>query len=298
MEKNLIKSPALQKEFLRISNQIISQSLNDISDDTKENDELVHTLRKRVKNVRTILKLLRKEVGEEFYKKNNFLLRDLNRRSASIRNYFAIINLVQSNLELADNKQLKEALTLLELRLKADFENVRNNTDYSTLFSNYKTQLGKYQTHLNKFNVDESRFGIIKAGLLNIYTEGQDLLNLCIKTPTDKNLHEWRKTTKDFYYITNSLSPIWKPVYTAYAKEIKALSDILGMVNDYFELNHYIQSLVDNPYDFSMLIDLIDTNRQKLITKAYQLGRRIYAIDSDSFIIQFKAYFLCFKKDF
>lgn len=298
MEKNLIKSPALQKEFLRISKHIISESLQNIQVKTKDSDSLVHSLRKKVKNLRTILKLLQKEVGEQFYKKNNFLLRDTNRRSASIRNYFAIFNLVQSNLEHTDTEQTKEALMLLSLRIKTDFENIKNSIDYSTIFLHYQSQLEKYLDHLSKLNIDEGRFGVMKAGLLNIYVEGQNLLNLCLKTPTHENLHEWRKSTKDFYYLTNSLSPIWKPVFQAYSKEIKLLTDLLGDVNDYFELNHYMQSLVDNPYDFTMLLDIIDTNRQNLISDAYQLGRKIYAMEPDSFASQFKAYYSAYKKTY
>jgi CHAD domain-containing protein len=297
MEKLFIKSPSLQSEFLRISNHIISISFTNIKESNTENDELVHTLRKRVKNLRAILKILRKELGEDFYKKNNFLLRDLNRRSASIRNYFALMKLVQINIDQTEDKSLIEALNLLDLRLKSDFQNIKDNTDYKTLFGYYESLLDKYHNQLKKVEDSSNRFGNVKSGLINIYSEGKELHNECLKNPTDEHLHEWRKSVKDLYYVYFSLIPLWKNVFNAYTKEIKTLSDLLGDVNDYFELNHYIQTLIDNPFDFSLLFDLIENNRQKLITTSYQLGNRIYANSPETFADQFKLYYSSYKKE-
>jgi CHAD domain-containing protein len=297
MEKLFIKSPSLQSEFLRISNHIISISFTNIKESNTENDELVHTLRKRVKNLRAILKILRKELGEDFYKKNNFLLRDLNRRSASIRNYFALMKLVQINIDQTEDKSLIEALNLLDLRLKSDFQNIKDNTDYKTLFGYYESLLDKYHNQLKKVEDSSNRFGNVKSGLINIYAEGKDLHSECLNNPTDEHLHEWRKSVKDLYYVYFSLIPLWKNVFNAYTKEIKTLSDLLGDVNDYFELNHYIQTLIDNPFDFSLLFDLIENNRQKLITTSYQLGNRIYANSPETFADQFKLYYSSYKKE-
>lgn len=298
MEKIFIKSPELQKEFVRISNFIISDSEKMIDEKSGNYDELVHSLRKKIKNLRAILKLLRSEVKNDFYKKNNFLLRDINRRSASIRNYFALINLVQSNLKEQQDIKLKETLDLLLTRLNSDFENIRNNTDYSTLFNHYKIQLQKYSQHLNDLDFSNSRFGKMKNGLIKIYSEGKDLQTLCTSEPGNDNLHEWRKSVKEFYYIMYSLIPVWKPVFIAFTKEVKTLSDILGDVNDYFELEHYIKTLTDNPFDFTNLYQLIESNSKYLIEEAYLLGNKIYSLEPESFGDQFKAYYSSFKKSY
>lgn len=298
MEKIFIKSPELLKEFIRISNYIISDSEKMIGEKDGDYDELVHSLRKKIKNLRAILKLLRSEVKNDFFKKNNFLLRDINRRSASIRNYFALINLVQSNLKEQQDIKLKETLDLLLTRLNSDFENIRDNTDYSTLFNHYKTQLQKYNQHLNDIDISNNRFSKIKNGLIKIYSEGKDLQALCIHDPSNDNLHEWRKSVKEFYYIIYSFIPIWKPVFIAFTKEVKTLSDILGDVNDYFELEHYIKTLTDNPFDFTNLYQLIESSSKYLIEQADSLGYKIYSLDAESFGELFKAYYTSFKKEF
>jgi hypothetical protein len=297
MDKLFIKSPLLLNEFLRISTQIINYSLNEIKTNKIDNDILVHTLRKRVKNLRAILKFLRKEFGENFYKRNNFLLRDINRRSASIRNYAALIRLVKLNEDKAEDKSLKEALNLLGIRLNSDIQNIQANTDYTALFRYYESQFDKYQSQLKKIDDTSYRFANIKSGLIKIYSEGRDLYNLCVSDQNEDRLHEWRKSVKDFYYVSFSLVSIWENIFKPYNKEIKLLSDMLGDVNDYYELNHYIQSLVDNPYDFTLLFDLIENNRQKLINESYQIGSRIFTSEPESLGEQFKSYYLIFKKE-
>lgn len=297
MEKNFIKTAELQNEFLRISFQIILNCVDEINDKPNNQDELIHTLRKRVKNLRTILKLLRKEFGSDFFKKNNYLLRDLNRRSASIRNHFALIKLIEFNLQQANDVKITEALNLLLTRLKLDFDNIKKQTNYATLFSYYESQLNNFSGNLKRLKESQNKFGNIKFGFAKIYQEGKELLKVCSANPSSENLHEWRKSIKDFYYITLSLSPIWKPVYETYAKEIKIVSDNLGMINDYYELTHYIQTLVDNPFDFTVLLDLIEANRLKLLDDSLKLGKRIYAVSPEIFADQFKAYYQCYRKD-
>lgn len=296
-QKNFIKSPELSKEILKILFALIDEGKSEIQESKSNNDVLIFNLRKRVKKLRAYLKLLRKEFGEEFYKKNNFLLRDINRRSAPLRNGYALIKLIESSKLEIDDKNLLEALDLLNLRLQSDFNNIQANTDYKTLFSHYSMQLDKFADHLKKNCKSENRFGVIKSGLTKIYSEGFDLGKECTKKPTNENLHEWRKSIKDLYYVLFSLTPIWEPMFLAYTKELKLLSKKLGKINDYFELKHYIQTLVDSPFDFTNVIGFIETQHNKLLNDSYALGIKIYSISPEIFAELIKSYYLIFKKE-
>ena len=157
--------------------------------------------------------------------------------------------------------------------------------------------MGKYQSHLKNLKGSENKFSVFKYGFTKLYKEGKDLLEVCLINSSDENLHELRKCSKDFYYITLSLSPIWKNIFEAFAKEIKRLSEVLGEVNDFCELTHYIQTLIDNPFDFSIAFDLIESRKQTLLSESFILGRKIYALDEDNFINLFKFYYLNYKKE-
>lgn len=297
MKKLFIESADVPKEIIRISSVIINETILEIKQKETDNDSLVHNLRKNVKNLRALLKLLRKETGEEFFKKNNFALRDLNSRSAAIRNYSALIKLIQLISEKNKATAFEEPLNLLLLRLQSDFEEVQRVTTYDTLFKYNQAQLEKYKSQLNSLEINETRFGSIKAGITRIYSDGINSFEVAIENPQEKTLHEWRKNIKDLYYCSLTLTPIWKPVLKSFAKELKVLDEMLGDIHDYYELTHYIQSLIDNPYDFSNIFSLIENNQTDLMDNSFQLGKKIFAESGEQFSERIKTYYKSFKHE-
>jgi len=297
MKKFFIETTDIPKEIIRISSVIIDESISQIKQKETDNDSLVHDLRKSVKNLRALLKLLRKETGTEFFKKNNFALRDLNSRSAAIRNYSALIKLIESISEQDQATQFLESLNLLLLRLKSDFEEVKRITTYDTLFRYNQTQLEKYKSELNNLEINESRFAYIKAGITRVYSDGIGSFEIAIENPQEKSLHEWRKNVKDLYYCSLTLTPIWKPVLKSFTKELNVLSEMLGELHDFYELTHYIQSLIDNPYDFSNIFSLIENNQTDLIDKSFKLGKKIFAESGGQFSERIKTYYKSFKQE-
>lgn len=295
MKKLFIETADIPKEIIRISSVIIDETIFELKQKETDNDSLVHDLRKNVKNLRALLKLLRKETGAEFFKKNNFVLRDLNSRSTAIRNYSALIILIQMISEQNEATAFLEPLNLLLLRLQSDFKEVQRVTTYDTLFKYNQTQLEKYKSELNNLEINESRFASIKAGITRVYSDGIGSFEIAIENPQEKTLHEWRKNVKDLYYCSLTLTPIWKPVLKSFTKELKVLSEILGDLHDFYELTHYIQSLIDNPYDFSNIFSLIENNQTHLMDNSFQLGKKIFAESGEQFSERIKAYYKSFK---
>jgi CHAD domain-containing protein len=296
-KKLFITSPAVAKEILNLSYFIIDDAISEINERKLNADSIVFNLRKRVKNLRAFLKLLRKDFGEEFVKKNNFTLRDLNRRSTAIRNYSALFNVCEILKSERINSECSEALDLLQNRIQLDFDEIKNNTDYKALFNYYQLQLEKYKEHLSHHEISSNRFSKVKYGLNKIYSEGHKNLLMSIENPDDKILHDFRKSTKDLFYSLRSLTPLWEPVLSGYTKEIKLLSDILGELHDLFELKLYIQSLIDNPNDFTSVIMFIESQSEVLLNQCIALGKKIYAESEDQFIERIKKYYTGYRRD-
>ncbi len=296
-KKLFITSPATSKEILNISYLIIDEAVNEINEGKLNVDSIVYNSRKRVKNLRALLKLLRKDFGEEFLKKNNFALRDLNRRSAAIRNYSALIKVCEILKSEQIDSECSQALELLQDRIQSDFNNIKIKTDYSSLFSYYKTQLEKYKSRLSHQEIKSNRFSKVKYGLHKIYSEGHKYLSLSIENPNAEILHDLRKSAKDLFYTLRSLIPLWEPVLSGYIKEIKLLSDMLGELHDQFELKLYIQSLIDNPFDFSSVILFIESQSESLLNQCITLGKKIYAETEDQFIERIKKYYVVYRRD-
>lgn len=296
-KKLFITSPAISKEILNLSYLIIDDAISEINERRLNADLIVFNLRKRVKNLRTFLKLLRKDFGEEFVKKNNFTLRDLNRRSTAIRNFSALIKACEILKSEHIDSECSEALDLLQNRIQSDFDEIKKNTDYSALFNNYQLQLEKYKDRLARNEINSNRFSKIKYGLNKIYSEGHNNLSLSISNPDTEILHDFRKSTKDLFYALRSLTPLWEPVLSGYTKEIKLLSDILGELHDLFELKLYIQSLIDNPFNFTSVILFIESQSEALLNQCIALGKKIYAESDNQFIERIKKYYTGYRRD-
>jgi CHAD domain-containing protein len=296
-KKLFITSPAISKEILNISYLIIDEAVNEINEGKLNVDSIVYNLRKRVKNLRALLKLLRKDFGEEFLKKNNFVLRDLNRRSAAIRNYSALIKVCEILKSEQIDLECSQALDLLQDRIQSDFNNIKIKTDYSSLFSYYKAQLEKYKSRLSHREINSNRFSKVKYGLSKIYSEGHKYLLLSIENQSAETLHDLRKSAKDLFYSLRSLIPLWESVLSGYTKEIKLLSDMLGELHDQYELKLYTQSLIDNPFDFSSVILFIESQSESLLNQCITLGKKIYAETEDQFIERIKKYYVVYRRD-
>jgi len=296
-KKLFITSPAISKEILNLSYLIIDDAISEINERRLNADLIVFNLRKRVKNLRAFLKLLRKDFGEEFVKKNNFTLRDLNRRSTAIRNFSALIKACEILKSEHIDSECSEALDLLQNRIQSDFDEIKKNTDYSALFNNYQLQLEKYKDRLARNEINSNRFSKIKYGLNKIYSEGHNNLSLSISNPDNEILHDFRKSTKDLFYALRSLTPLWEPVLSGYTKEIKLLSDILGELHDLFELKLYIQSLIDNPFNFTSVILFIESQSEALLNQCIALGKKIYAESDNQFIERIKKYYTGYRRD-
>lgn len=293
MENLRVKSYHLSKELCSICNSVIDNSLSEIKQRKIDDDILIHTLRKRVKFFRTILKLVRNGIGEQFYKKNNFILRDLNRRSALLRNFSALIILCSP-----DNKDYPGTLhplnNILSL-LQSDFHKIKENIDYPALFHQQDLTLNRFRTNLDKSKLVKLRFTTIKNGLEKIYSDASELLTISKKNPNESNLHEWRKSVKDLYHCISVLSPIKPKIYDRYAIELKQLSDLLGELHDYFELQHYVESKNKEEIDLELISAHIDKSKSALRKKSFRLGKKLFKDKPGTFGSRFKKYYSIYK---
>lgn len=294
MENLRIKSYPISKELYSICDSVIENSLSEIKQRNIDDDILIHTLRKRVKFLRTILKLVRNGIDEQFYRKNNFILRDLNRRSALLRNYSALIIICSKDLK--DNADEAHPLKNLLSRLQSDFNVIKGSIDYSTLYHQQEVTLNRFRSNFHKSKMIKLRFATIKNGLDKIYSDASSLLIISKKKPDESNLHEWRKSVKDLYHCISVLSPIREKIYNRYAKDLKQLSDLLGELHDYFELQHYVYSLDKTSTNLELINAHIERSKSSLRKKSFRLGKKLFKEKPGTFGERFKKYYFSYKK--
>src|SRR5262245_12990590 len=85
MGYTLRKKESASAGVRRIAREELDAALEKLDGARRDSDELVHELRKHFKKVRSVLRLVRAEIGEEIFARDNGELRALGRRLAPAR---------------------------------------------------------------------------------------------------------------------------------------------------------------------------------------------------------------------
>lgn len=224
-------------------------------------EKRVHNARKRIKETRAVLRLVRGALGGAFAVENRWY-RDAARDLASARDAQAVIEALEK-LPL-DKRTLARTKKALEKRKSAI-----EPAELQARIENTVAQLDDARTRVGTWPVLPDRFSTIGDGLEQIYRDGRRAMRVAREEATPHNLHEWRKRVKDHWYHLQLFRPVWPEVLKAHAATLEQLSGALG---DHHDL-HVLEDLVDD----DRIKEAIATRLRELESEAFVLGGRIFA---------------------
>ncbi|MBD2231282.1 CHAD domain-containing protein [Phormidium tenue] len=287
----------------RILNEQIEKAIQELSEGLEDAPEqAIHNTRKRLKKGRSLLRLVRKSIGEKTYRRENDQLRRIGQALAPARDGAVyqktladLINVYGVSLENKGISELKDSLTnLYKSELKALLE--RDNAIAPIL-----VDLEASQARLSQLTLHQTGWKAISKSLEHIYRQGQDRFHAAYKDGSDEAFHDWRKRAKDLWYNSCLLKQIWPPVMEALGSEAQYLSELLGDGHDIAVLKHFLQhcpsevALSDTPSQ--VLVPLLVHRQDKLHRQAKNLGNKLYSEKPKTFIKRIHSYwqneFLC-----
>ncbi len=265
----------------------------------------VHQARKSTKRIRSLLRLVRSEIGEKAYRFENAALRDTARllspaRSASvavdgveeIRRVYGSLLAEGTFAELAERLAIRRDHA--EERLMMDPETIpRIVANLERAHSRYSSWPTDPEAR-NVYGVGiRNSFGSVGPGLRQTYGRGRREMVTAYTSPTPAHFHLWRKRAKYLRHQFEILTPIWPVVVLGMALTLERVADLLGEDHDLAELLYLVSQRLDlcpNPVERSLLKGLAEQRRSDLETASRILGRRIYAETPDSLEKRFAAY--------
>ena len=248
------RGETLQTAVQRIMDEQVVRARDTLADPELPAEKRVHEARKRFKEIRALLRLLRKPLGDQFAHENSWY-RDAARELAASRDADAI-------LEALD--KLKVPGTVAR-RAKRKIESARaDHPPLEPIVANVIDQLVVAHGRLGMWPELGSSFDEIAPGLLRAYREGRrDMKN----HSNAEELHEWRKRVKEHWYHAQLLRDLWPEMMKPYADELSTLSKALG---DHHDL-HVLGAAVPE------LLPRIEERQAELEAEAMRTGRRVYA---------------------
>jgi CHAD domain-containing protein len=248
--------------------------------------ETVHEVRKRCKEVRAALRLVRGVLPT--YSDENAHYRDTARELSDIRDATALIETFDEHIETVvgetdegDDIDLSACRDVLVQRR----DRMAEEMDLNEQLRSVREELVNGLERVDHLPIATEGYDAVAGGLRKSYRRGRERMVDAYEDPTIEAFHEWRKRVKYHRYHTRLLRSIWPGPMKARRSELKTLSDVVG---DEHDLAVFLETM-DNEQLFTadtraMLDSVITHRRSELQRRARPIGERVFAEDPDQLV--------------
>ncbi len=274
----------------RVLRERINEVVDDLTNPIKDRDKGVHNARKNFKRLRAALRLIRGEVGEGGYQRENVRFRDAARRLASARDSWVMVEALDKLVADYAHLLAPNAFAGVRQTLIAQYEKIKQAESEEAIPEVVRLVQRSQIEHLP---IQRENFSVFRAGLQHIYEQGQTAMTQAYAQPTPEMFHEWRKRVKYLWYQIEILAALWPTMLENLAEELHTLSEYLGDDHDLAVLR---RTVLDDPGGFVeekellIFVALIDQKRLTLQAAAHPLGERIYSDTPKAFTRRLKSY--------
>jgi len=287
----------LRKQLRKAASGQLDKALKALrprSHTARAKDASVHTSRKRLKEVRALLRLVRDGIGEKQFNRENKTLRDAARPLSEVRDATALIEALQSlqkryagTVNTSTFKSARKALGQRRTRIR------RHILLTGKVLTKTAFVVEKARNRAEQWNLKVGPWKVLQSGLHRSYKQGYKAMTDASKEASDEHLHEWRKRVKDLRYQLELLEPLWPEVMGVTAKQAKTLTELLGDDHDLAVLrglleNELKETLKDEAV--KILQGLIDSRRADLQHSALSLSEKLFAESPEQFVERIKTY--------
>jgi CHAD domain-containing protein len=259
----------------------------------------VHDARKRLKETRALLRLVREPLGKSNFTQWNVQLRDLARELAEQRDAAAMVEAWDRLIEIDRRRFSSAPMKRVRARLVERVEDApaaaeQGRTNTADALDDARTKLAHWRLHTSDFK-------LFAAGIGKSYGDGRKALKAVRKAPDHDELrHDWRKRVKDHWYQVRLLRDAWPAVFDAREAELSRLADYLGEDHDLFVLANLVEAepaLFGAANTRQAINEAIRARQAQLYIDALSVGQRVYADTPDALVARWSRYWTVARND-
>jgi CHAD domain-containing protein len=284
-------------------------------------EKAVHDTRKAIKRLRALLRLLRGELGERAYRRENDALRDLARRLSGARDASVMLATLDALIEHKPRKLgRRRGVIALRRRLAADSARVGRHT----LAGPHERAELLGELHALRWRVSAWSLPagpgvkLIDSDLERIYRQGRSRAERAARGKGDRRarmlaMHSWRKRVKDLRYAAEMLRRSDRPCTedaptpTKHGRDARAaakslrklasradeLGELLGEEHDLAVLEEHLRAgeklWRTGQGTRKALLRAIAKRRRALRKRALRQGERLYTDKPSRFVRRVRA---------
>jgi CHAD domain-containing protein len=241
-------------------------------------DEAAHDARKRTKRVRALLRLVRRELGDDVYRRENRALRDASRRLSPVRDAWVLIEALDDLVTPADDELSAESVAGLRAVLAGEHRSLQAGQGEEDTLQQAAMEYEEVLARVSSWPLRDHGWRSLDDGMAAVARQGHQLMAKACAKGRAEDFHEWRKQVKYLRHQFELLRPAWPDLLHAMASTADEIGELLGADHDLAVLRERVLSEpVMAPATQKALLDRIDERRRDYQQEAIVLGRRLYA---------------------
>lgn len=294
----LLKEEPLAEGIKRIGYSLNAQAIGHVNDLAENHPhEAVHELRKRFKELRALIRLVRKPLGGN-YKTENQFYRDLGREISEIRDLKAFQEALILLKEQHNEKLYKNAFETTENFLNNRLSSLAESRNLKETLLYIKSELNKHAGIIKEWPVEVESFKGLTTSLKKVYERGYRMMRTIRSDASIENFHELRKRAKYMRYHMDLINFIWPGMMKAQEQEFGNLSDLLGDDHDLALFLSLLSKEKPDEEEYQLLKAIITDKRTALQRQVVELGAKLYAERPRVFIRRIDRYWLAQEKPY
>lgn len=255
--------------------------------------EAIHGARKDLKKARAALRLIRDELGERAFKRENHALRDAARLLSASRDAEVKLKTLDALVEGADDAPPGPTAGWREA-LVADRDRIAGGEGDQA--GTAVAAIEEVAARAPEWRIRHDGWKLLSPGLDTAYSEGREAFAALGDSPSFEAVHDLRKRGKDLWYQVRLLRDAWEPVLEATAEEIHDFTDLLGDHHDLAVLAEDLEQRPQvDPAQRGALKALIEARQTELLGEARSAGERIYAEKPKAFGRRLRTYWRAWR---
>ncbi|MCY4604726.1 MAG: CHAD domain-containing protein [Gemmatimonadetes bacterium] len=233
MEYRLKRGESVPEGVRRMAAEQLDKALEHLACQDGKRDKHIHEARKATKRLRALMRLVRRELGDEVYALENQCYRDAGQRLSGLRDATVLVETLDRLVEslgedVPKSRFVRVRSWLVERRDQVYGQVASSDRAVQEVIAN----LAQARERLEDWNLQRQGWRGIRVGLQRIYARGRRDFASAYALPSDEAFHDWRKQAKYLWYHTQILENIWPSVMQAQAEELDQLGELLGQDHD------------------------------------------------------------------
>jgi CHAD domain-containing protein len=283
-------------DIRRIAREQIDGAVAETCDGLMPDDERIHSVRKRCKKLRGLLRLIRPCL-DDTYGRENAHFRDAAQVLAPLRDEHAVLAAFDAVVAHFDGEVECQTFAPLRRRLA---QRERQLTDLKERVADVRGRLEAARERLAAWPLD----GAVGAegwrgGFERTYRQARRALAAAYEGPTSEHFHEWRKSVKYHWHHARLLSPLWDQALTARVEVANSLGELLGLHHDLAVLRSTLADLpaANGEAGAVSFVALIDRHQEYIEATARPLGMRLFAEKASQIGTRYAKYWAAWSEE-